>query len=185
MYLLPIDLFIKRRMGRYYFDFRENDHLMFDDIGVELSDLDAAHHAGFRRWMTIASKMPMALASERQLTMEVRDERDVVFSLSAALQSHDRFVGNLAPMPGSVSWLSRPGRSQRRRRTRTDHDALGYATTAPDRRPAGHKYPQHVFAALARMVEAWESMLSAAERFAELPLSQTPPQRKRTLFGSR
>ena len=75
-------------MGRYYFDLRENDHLMFDDVGVELSDLDAAHREGFRSLMTIASEMPMALTSQRQLTLEVRDECGLVFSLSAALQSN-------------------------------------------------------------------------------------------------
>ena len=36
----------------------------------------------------VASELPMALTSERQLTMDVRDERGLVFSLSAVLQSH-------------------------------------------------------------------------------------------------
>jgi hypothetical protein len=74
-------------MSRYYFDFRDNDDLMFDDVGVELADLDAAHREGFRGLMAVASEAVFALASKRHLTMEVRDENGLVIELSAAIQS--------------------------------------------------------------------------------------------------
>lgn len=74
-------------MSRYYFDFRENDHLMFDDVGVELADLEAAHREGFRGLTAIASEAVFALASKRHLSMEVRNENGLVFELSAAFQS--------------------------------------------------------------------------------------------------
>jgi hypothetical protein len=39
----------------------------------------------------------------------------------------NRYVGNLAPMPGRVSKLSGSGDAQLGRRTRNDDDALGHA----------------------------------------------------------
>ena len=74
-------------MGRYFFDIHENDDFMFDDVGVELPDVEAAHREGLRSLMAIASEKPMDFASERHLTMDVRNENGVVFSLSAALRS--------------------------------------------------------------------------------------------------
>src|SRR5260370_216970 len=55
---------------------------------------------------------------------------------------------------GSVSGLPCPGRPQRRSRPRADHDALGHAATAAQRRAAGHQYPQHRVATLAGLAEA-------------------------------
>ena len=55
---------------------------------------------------------------------------------------------------GRVSRLSGSSDPQLRRRTRNDDDAVGHATATAHRRATGHQYPQHIFAALARLAEA-------------------------------
>ena len=70
------------QMSRYYFDFRENDDWAFDDVGVELFDLAAAHREGLRGLTAVASEAVFALASERRFAVEVRDENGLIFELS-------------------------------------------------------------------------------------------------------
>jgi hypothetical protein len=47
-----------------------------------------------------------------------------------ALRIVNRYVGNLAPIPGVFAGLSGPGGPQHRSRQRTGDDALGLAATA-------------------------------------------------------
>lgn len=74
-------------MKRYYFDVREDNHLLFDDVGIELPDIETAHREGFRGLTAMASEMTFALASKRRVVMEVRDENGLVLSLSGAFES--------------------------------------------------------------------------------------------------
>jgi hypothetical protein len=57
-----------------------------------------------------------------------------------------------------ISRYSGPSDPQRRHRHRDDPDALGHAATPADWRPASHKHPQHVIAALAYVAEAGEPL---------------------------
>lgn len=74
-------------------------------------------------------------------------------AIRALFRKVNRYVGNLAPMPG-VFPDSRDPQYRRQRRGRADHDALGNASATAHRRPAGHQYPQHVVTALARLAQA-------------------------------
>jgi hypothetical protein len=60
---------------------------------------------------------------------------------------------------GRVSGLPSTHDPQGRCRPRDGDDALGNATAPMDRRPARHQHPQHVFPALAWLVETGKPML--------------------------
>ena len=75
----------------------------------------------------------------------------------------NRYVGNLAPMPGRVSGLSGSSGAQHRHRHGDDADAMGHAAATAHGWPAGHQHPQHVIAALARLAEAGEPMLGPVQ----------------------
>jgi hypothetical protein len=64
----------------------------------------------------------------------------------------NRYVGNLPPMPGVFP--DYPGAGDPQHRHRDGDDAMGHDATAAQCWPAGHHYPQHHLAALARPVEA-------------------------------
>lgn len=66
----------------------------------------------------------------------------------------NRYVGNLAAMPSVFPDYPAPVVRSRRHRARTDHDALGNATTPEVRRSAGDQHQQYLVAALARLAEA-------------------------------
>lgn len=79
-------------------------------------------------------------------------------AIRALFRVVNRYVGNLAPMPGVFPDYPRPGHSQFGQRTRVSHDALGHATSPQDRRAAGDQYPQHILAALAGLAKAWKPL---------------------------
>ena len=70
----------------------------------------------------------------------------------------NRYVGNLAPMPGVFPDYPAPVIRNIRHRERVVDDALGHAAATAHRRAAGHQHPQHVIAALARLAEAGEPL---------------------------
>ena len=60
-------------------------------------------------------------------------------AIAALFRVVNRYVGNLAPMPGVFPGLSSAGRPENRRRERDGADALGHAaTTAIPFRHLGH-----------------------------------------------
>lgn len=70
-------------MPRYFFDTRDNDTFIPDDVGVELSDLDAVKIVAARALAELAlDVLPGSL--RRMLTVEVRDKRGPV--LKALMQ---------------------------------------------------------------------------------------------------
>ena len=66
----------------------------------------------------------------------------------------NRYVGNLAPMPGVFPDYPAPVVRNTDTRPRVEHDAVGHAAATASRRIAGHQHPQHVVAALARLAQA-------------------------------
>lgn len=66
----------------------------------------------------------------------------------------NRYVGNLAPMPGVFPDYPAPVIRNAADEARDDHDALGYAATAAHWRTTGHQHPQHLITALARLAQA-------------------------------
>ena len=77
-------------------------------------------------------------------------------AIRALFRVVNRYVGNLAPMPGVFPDYPAPVIRNTDTDTRDDPDALGHAAATAHRRAAGHERPQHVIAALARLVEAGE-----------------------------
>jgi hypothetical protein len=62
---------------RYFFDTRDNERFLRDDVGVELPDLEAVKDRAARSLAELAlDVLPGAL--ERRLTVEARDERQPV-----------------------------------------------------------------------------------------------------------
>lgn len=60
-------------MPRYYFDTRDNDTFLPDDIGVELATLDEVKHEASRSMADLAKDvLPGSVV--RTLTIEVRDD---------------------------------------------------------------------------------------------------------------
>ena len=62
-------------MPRYFFDTRDDERLMSDDIGLELPDVPAAARAAARSLAELALDV-IPGCSERCLGVEVRDEND-------------------------------------------------------------------------------------------------------------
>jgi putative SOS response-associated peptidase YedK len=101
----------------------------------------------------------------------------------------NRYVGNLAPMPGVFPDYPAPVVRNTRDRPRVDHDAVGHAAATPHRRSARHQHPQHVVAALAKRAQAGEPMLGPGQQFCRVragaepgdqaasPLRHCPPAR--------
>src|SRR5437667_3986097 len=75
----------------------------------------------------------------------------------------NRYVGNLAPMPGVFPDYPAPVVRNARRRARARPDALGHAATAAHRRAASDQHPQHILTALARLAEAGKPLPSAVQ----------------------
>ena len=86
----------------------------------------------------------------------------------------NRYVGNLPPMPGVFPDYPAPVVRNAEQRTRDDHDALGHAAAAADRRPAGHQHPQHLVAALARLAEAGEPLPGAGQQLRRIRAGAEP-----------
>jgi hypothetical protein len=66
-------------MALYYFDTRDNDDFIEDDVGVELPSLDAVkYQAGLALAELARDVLPGSI--KRNLAVEVRDERQPVMS---------------------------------------------------------------------------------------------------------
>ena len=65
-------------------------------------------------------------------------------AIAALFRVVNRYVGNLAPMPGVFPDYPAPVVRNTERRTRADHDALGHAAAAEVDVAASYEYPQHV-----------------------------------------
>src|SRR5262245_22791820 len=91
----------------------------------------------------------------------------------------NRYVGNLAPMPGVFPDYPAPVIRNSVRRHRDGDDALGHATTAAHRRPARHQHPQHVLAALAHVLKPENRCLVPANSFAEYAPEPNPETKKK------
>lgn len=66
-------------MAHYFFDTRDNDDFIEDDVGIELPDLDAVKDQAAVSLAELARDvLPGSL--KRNLAVEVRDERQAVMS---------------------------------------------------------------------------------------------------------
>ena len=74
-------------------------------------------------------------------------------AIAALFRVVNRYVGNLAPMPGVFPDYPAPVIRNSGRRTRNDDDALGHAAATASRWIPGHQHPQHVVTALARLAQ--------------------------------
>ena len=79
-------------------------------------------------------------------------------AIAALFRVINRYVGNLAPMPGAFPDYPAPVVRNTDSGARVEHDAVGHAAASAHRRAAGHQHPQHVIAALARLAEAGEPL---------------------------
>ena len=71
----------------YFFDTRDNDNFVEDDVGVELSDLDAVKAQAARSLAELARDvLPGSL--QRNLAVEVRDERQPVLQAKLRFEAH-------------------------------------------------------------------------------------------------
>ena len=99
-------------------------------------------------------------------------------AIAALFRVVNRYVGNLAPMPGVFP--DYPAPVIRNTDTgRDDPDAVGHAAATAHRRAPGHQHPQHVVAALARLAEAGEPVPCPRHSFAEYALKPNPETKKK------
>jgi hypothetical protein len=70
----------------------------------------------------------------------------------------NRYVGNLAPMPGVFPDYPAPVVRNTDAGTEMVTMRWGHAVVTAHRLAAGHQHPQHVFTALARLAEAGETL---------------------------
>ena len=91
----------------------------------------------------------------------------------------NRYVGNLAPMPGVFPDYPAPVIRNTECRHRADHDALGHAATAAHGRPTGHQHPEHVVAALAGWLKPENRCLVPFNSFAEYAPEPNPETKKK------
>ena len=95
-------------------------------------------------------------------------------AIAALFRVVNRYVGNLAPMPGVFPDYPAPVIRNTDTGTRVDHDALGHAAATAHWRPAGHQHPQHVVAALARLAEAGEPLLGPVQQLRRIRARAEP-----------
>jgi hypothetical protein len=73
-------------------------------------------------------------------------------AIAALFRVMNRYVGNLPPMPGVFPDFRAP--VVRNTGDGRELTMMGHAAAAAHGRATGHQHPQHVVAALARLVEA-------------------------------
>jgi hypothetical protein len=66
-------------MALYFFDTRDNDDFIEDDVGVELTNLEAVKHQAALALTELARDV-LPGSTKRNLAVEVRDERGAVMS---------------------------------------------------------------------------------------------------------
>jgi putative SOS response-associated peptidase YedK len=76
----------------------------------------------------------------------------------------NRYVGNLAPMPGVFPDYPAPVVRNAGTERELVMMPLGYAPAASYRRPASHQHPQHLLAALARLAQARKPLPCAVQQ---------------------
>ena len=71
----------------YFFDTRDNDNFIEDDVGIELPDLEAVKAQAARSLAELARDvLPGSL--QRDLAVEVRDERQPVLQAKLRFEAH-------------------------------------------------------------------------------------------------
>ena len=94
-------------------------------------------------------------------------------AIAALFRVVNRYVGNLAPMPGVFPDYPAPV-IRNTETARDDPDALGHAAATAHGRAAGHQHPQHVIAALARLAEAGEPLLRPVQQLRRIRAGAEP-----------
>ena len=88
-------------------------------------------------------------------------------AIAALFRVVNRYVGNLAPMPGVFPDYPAPVVRNTETGTELSMDAVGHAAATAHRRAASHQHQEHFLAALARLAQARERCLVPANSFAE------------------
>jgi hypothetical protein len=96
-------------------------------------------------------------------------------AIRALFRKVNRYVGNLASMPGVFPDYPAPviRNTDEGEGRELDPRAVGHAATTAHRRPAGHQHPQHVIAALAHVAQAGD------------PVSRSGPQLRGVRAGAK
>jgi putative SOS response-associated peptidase YedK len=90
----------------------------------------------------------------------------------------NRYVGNLPPMPGVFP--DYPAPVVRNTDTGRELAMMRWGMPPPPRkRAAGHQHPQHQLTSLARLAQAGEPLLGAANSFAEYAPETNPETKKK------
>lgn len=89
-------------------------------------------------------------------------------AITALFRVVNRYVGNLAPMPGVFPDYPAPVIRNTEAPHRDDPDAVGHAATATNQRAIRHQHSQYIIAALARLAEAREPLPCAVNGMAEV-----------------
>jgi putative SOS response-associated peptidase YedK len=84
----------------------------------------------------------------------------------------NRYVGNLAPMPGVFP--DYPAPVIRNNDAGTEMVTMRWGSATAHRRAAGHQHPQHVIAALARLAEAGEPVLGPGQQLRRVRAGDEP-----------
>ena len=74
-------------------------------------------------------------------------------AIAALFRVINRYVGNLAPMPGVFPDYPDSGDRQLGRRTRNDDDALGHAAATTSRWIPSHEHQEHFVTTLAGVAQ--------------------------------
>ena len=86
----------------------------------------------------------------------------------------NRYVANLAPMPGVFPDYPAPVIRNTDSGTELANHALGHAAATAHRRPAGHQHPQHIIAALADVAPAGEQVPCPGEQLRRVCAGAEP-----------
>lgn len=74
-------------MATYFFDFRAHGTLSFDEEGIELSDVEAAHDQALRSLTEAARDAVLEGAMGQQFSVQVRDGTGPVLEVTAVFGS--------------------------------------------------------------------------------------------------
>jgi putative SOS response-associated peptidase YedK len=95
-------------------------------------------------------------------------------AIAALFRVVNRYVGNLAPMPGVFP--DYPAPVVRNTDTGRELSMMRWGMPPPPRTggPAGHQRPQHVVTALARLAQAGEQMLGPGQQLRRIRAGAEP-----------
>ena len=100
-------------------------------------------------------------------------------AIAALFRVINRYVGNLAPMPGVFPDYPAPVVRNTDAGREMSDDAMGHAAATAHRRAAGHQHPQHVVTALAGWLKPENRCLVPANSFAEYAPEPNPETKKK------